>query len=98
MADDFSIRRYTDNDHAEVLDFIRVAVSEQYARHLDRIWDWKYDSHPLNREAEQARAKLAAGEPLRLHHVVELPTREGTQALGSLRRISPAVGRAERRP
>jgi hypothetical protein len=55
MADDFSIRRYTDNDHAEVLDLIRVAVSEQYARHLDRIWDWKYDSHPLNREAEQAR-------------------------------------------
>ena len=48
----------------------------------------------LRREAEQARAKLAAGEPLRLHHVVELPAREGTQALGSLRRISPAVGRA----
>src|SRR5580704_5404017 len=55
MADDFSIHRYTDADHAGVLDLIRVAVSEQYAQHIGRIWDWKYDSHPLNREMEETR-------------------------------------------
>jgi hypothetical protein len=55
MAENFSIHRYTDTDHAGVLDLIRVAVSEQYAQHLGRIWDWKYDSHPLNREMEEAR-------------------------------------------
>ena len=48
----------------------------------------------LRREAEQALAKLGAGEPVRLHHVVELPARSGAEALGGLRRISPAVGRA----
>jgi tetratricopeptide (TPR) repeat protein len=48
----------------------------------------------LRREAEQARAKLAAGEPLRLHHVVELPPRGEPESLGELRRISPAVGAA----
>ena len=37
---------------------------------------------------------LAAGEPLRLHHVVELPPRDAAEALGGLRRISPAVGQA----
>jgi tetratricopeptide (TPR) repeat protein len=48
----------------------------------------------LRREAEQARAKLASGEPVRLHHVVELPPRGQAEMLGELRRVSPAVGEA----
>jgi len=48
----------------------------------------------LRREAEQARAKLASGEPVRLHHVVDLPPRGQPEMLGELRRVSPAVGQA----
>ena len=48
----------------------------------------------LRREAEQALAKLASGEPVRLHHVVELPPRGQAEMLGELRRVSPAVGEA----
>jgi hypothetical protein len=48
----------------------------------------------LRREAEQARTKLASGEPVRLHHVVELPPRGQAEMLGELRRVSPAVGQA----
>jgi len=48
----------------------------------------------LRREAEQARAKLASGEAVRLHHVVELPPRGQAEMLGGLRRVSPAVGEA----
>ena len=48
----------------------------------------------LRREMEQAQTALAAGEPLRLHHVVELPPREAAEALGRLRQISQAVGQA----
>jgi CheY-like chemotaxis protein len=48
----------------------------------------------LRREAEQARAKLASGEPVRLHHVVDLPPRGQAEMLGELRRVSPAVGEA----
>jgi CheY-like chemotaxis protein/Flp pilus assembly protein TadD len=50
----------------------------------------------LRREAEQVRAKIASGEPVRLHHVVELPARREDEALGELRRLSPAVGQAAR--
>jgi len=50
----------------------------------------------LRREAEEARMKIAAGEPVRLHHVVELPARDETELLGGLRRLSPAVGQAAR--
>jgi len=48
----------------------------------------------LRREAEQARAKHASAEPVRLHHVVELPPRGQAEMLGELRRVSPAVGQA----
>ena len=55
MSDDFAIRRYTDADRPRVFELIRAAVSERYANHLTRIWDWKYGSHPLNQEADRAR-------------------------------------------
>ena len=55
MPEDFSLHRYTDADRAGVLDLVRVAVSEQYADHLSRIFDWKYGAHPLNREMEEVR-------------------------------------------
>src|SRR5437764_6275395 len=48
----------------------------------------------LRREAQEARMKIASGEPVRLHHVVELPPRAESEALGELRRISPAAGEA----
>jgi len=48
----------------------------------------------LRREAQEARMKIASGEPVRLHHVVELPPRAESEALGELRRISPAAGNA----
>ncbi len=51
----------------------------------------------LRREAEQVRTKIAAGEPVRLHRVVELPPREEGESLGELRRISDAVGEAAKR-
>ena len=51
----------------------------------------------LRREAEEARMKIASGEPVRLHHVVELPPRDQSEALGELRRISPAAGEAAKR-
>ena len=50
----------------------------------------------LKREAEVARQKLAAGEPLRLHHVVSLPPRGAHEELGELRQISAAAGDAAR--
>jgi CheY-like chemotaxis protein len=50
----------------------------------------------LRREMEQARARVASGEPLRLHHVVALPARSDSDSLGDLRRISPAAGEAAR--
>jgi hypothetical protein len=55
MSEDFAIRRYTDGDRPRVFELIRAAVSDQYANHLMRIWDWKYGSHPLNQEADRAR-------------------------------------------
>ena len=55
MSEDFTIRRYADADRPRVFELIRAAVSEQYANHLMRIWDWKYDTHPLNQEADRAR-------------------------------------------
>src|SRR5207253_570183 len=48
----------------------------------------------LRREAQEARMKIASGEPVRLHHVLELPPRAESEALGELRRISPAAGNA----
>jgi len=48
----------------------------------------------LRREAEEAQMKIASGQPVRLHHVVELPPRAESEALGELRRISPAAGEA----
>jgi hypothetical protein len=55
MTDDLRIQRYTESDRPGVFALLREAFSEQYASHLMRTWDWKYDSHPLNREAEQVR-------------------------------------------
>src|SRR5579872_3861342 len=55
MADDFLIQRYTEADRLSVFALLREAFSEQYAKHLMRIWNWKYDSNPLNREAEKVR-------------------------------------------
>src|SRR5438477_5934937 len=51
----------------------------------------------LRREAEEARARIGRGDPVRLSHVVELPgwRGDGADALsGALRRMSPAVGEA----
>jgi CheY-like chemotaxis protein len=50
----------------------------------------------LRREREHARARIASGEPFRLHHVVELPVCSESDSLGDLRRISPAAGEAAR--
>ena len=53
----------------------------------------------LRREAEEARRALAAGKPVRLTHVVELPpTQEGADEMPEgMRRASLAVGDAARR-
>jgi CheY-like chemotaxis protein len=48
----------------------------------------------LRREAEQARAKILSGAPLRLHHVIELPPRNALEELGERRRLSAAAGEA----
>jgi len=55
MSDELTTQRYTEADRAGIFAVLREAFSEHYAHHLMRIWDWKYDSHPLNREAEQSR-------------------------------------------
>ena len=54
-AEPFRIARYTEADREGVFALLRDAFSEQYSNHLRKIWDWKYDSHPLNREADIAR-------------------------------------------
>ncbi|HET9754206.1 MAG TPA: response regulator, partial [Myxococcales bacterium] len=51
----------------------------------------------LRREAEQARATIRSGAPLRLHHVIELPPRGASEELGERRRLSAAAGDAARR-
>ena len=54
----------------------------------------------LRREAEAARAHIAEGEPVRLTHVIELPSwrPDRSDALGeTARRTSPAVGEAAKR-
>jgi CheY-like chemotaxis protein/tetratricopeptide (TPR) repeat protein len=51
----------------------------------------------LRREAEQVRARIAAGEPVRLHRVVEMPARDEAESLGALRRISDAGGEAAKK-
>jgi CheY-like chemotaxis protein len=51
----------------------------------------------LRREAEQARAKILSGAPLRLHHVIELPPRDASEELGERRRLSAAAGEAAKR-
>jgi len=55
MPDDLSIHRYTNADRQGVFELLRVGFSGQYANHLIGLWDWKYDSHPLNREAGESR-------------------------------------------
>src|SRR5579862_458170 len=55
MSEDLRTQRYTDADRPGVFAVVRDAFSEQYANHLMRIWEWKYDSHPLNREAALSR-------------------------------------------
>ena len=52
----------------------------------------------LRREAEEARARIAQGQPVRLTHVVELPAWQGAaDELAAARRMSPAVGEAARK-
>lgn len=51
----------------------------------------------LQREAQQARATIRSGAPLRLHHVIELPPRSAPEELGDRRRLSAAGGDAARR-
>ena len=51
----------------------------------------------LRREAEEARARIGEGKPLRLAHLVELPPRGEAEALGEARRMSPAVGEAAKK-
>lgn len=48
----------------------------------------------LRREAEEARARIGEGKPVRLSHVVELPARGEGEALGEARKMSEAVGEA----
>jgi CheY-like chemotaxis protein len=50
----------------------------------------------LRREMEQARARIASSEPVRLHHVVALPACSESESLGDLRRISAPAGEAAR--
>ena len=47
---------------------LREAFSEQYAQHLMQIWNWKYDSHPLNREAEKTRRAGRYALKIKLTH------------------------------
>ena len=53
----------------------------------------------LRGEAEEARARIAGGQVLRLSRVVELPPyrNDGSDAFGGARRMSPAVGEAARK-
>jgi len=51
----------------------------------------------LRREAEQARERIAAGAPVRLHRVVEMPARGEADSLATLRRISDAAGEAAKK-
>lgn len=53
----------------------------------------------LRREAEEARAHIAAGQPVRLTHVVELPAYrpDGSDAISGARFMSPAVGEAAKK-
>jgi hypothetical protein len=58
MADDFRIQRYRGDDRDSVFELMRLAFSEDFATRLSRQWGWKYGSHPLNREAAQARRTI----------------------------------------
>ena len=51
----------------------------------------------LRREAEQARQRIASGDPVPLYRVVELPAREPAERLGELRHISDAAGEMAKR-
>src|SRR5271166_97173 len=55
MSEQLEMRRYVDADRNGVFDLVRIAVSESYANLLHHLWNWKYASHPLNREADQVR-------------------------------------------
>jgi hypothetical protein len=55
MPADFRIQRYCDADRDGVFALVRVSYSDEFANRLIRQWDWKYDSHPANFEAEEAR-------------------------------------------
>jgi hypothetical protein len=57
MADNLVLQRYTKADRPGVFALLREAFSAQYAKHLLRVWSWKYDSHPLNREAQEVRSR-----------------------------------------
>ena len=60
MTDGFRMARYCASDRHGVFELMRAAVSERYANHLMHQWDWKYDSHPLNAEAERTRKAYRA--------------------------------------
>jgi hypothetical protein len=60
MTDGFRMARYCASDRRGVFELMRAAVSERYVNHLMRQWDWKYDSHPLNAEAERTRKAYRA--------------------------------------
>ncbi len=51
----------------------------------------------LRREAGLVRERIASGDPVLLHHVVELPPREPAESLGELRHISDAAGEVARK-
>jgi tetratricopeptide (TPR) repeat protein len=51
----------------------------------------------LRREAEQARQRIASGDPVPLHRIVELPPREPREELGELRHVSEAAGEVAKR-
>src|SRR5690349_4621324 len=55
MTDEFRIQRYSPADRPGVFELLKSAYSEDFADRLIRQWDWKYDSHPSNREAEHER-------------------------------------------
>jgi CheY-like chemotaxis protein/tetratricopeptide (TPR) repeat protein len=51
----------------------------------------------LRREAVQARERIAAGQPVLLCHIVELPARQRAESLQELRQISDAAGEMAKR-
>ncbi len=55
MEQDFLIQRYRKAYREQVFDLMRAAFAPDFVERMVLQWDWKYDSNPFNREAEEAR-------------------------------------------